>query len=168
MMSGNGGATLIKPPNNLASKVTVGGPGAVDEAALKRAEDVIADMTDSYLETVRKDLDRIQKAFADLAAGKGKQRATLESIFEVAHDIKGQGGSFDYNLMTVIGNQLCLFIDGLDEEAEEQDIEVIKLHVDALQVVIAQQLKGDGGKMGTQLLSGLEGVISKRSRGKPA
>jgi len=33
---------IITPPNSLKSKVTVGGPGAVDPQALERAEKAIA------------------------------------------------------------------------------------------------------------------------------
>lgn len=156
---------MIKASSPLSAKVTVGGPGAVDEATLQRAEQVIEDMADSYLDTVRADLDKIQKSFAALKAGAGDRKKHLADIFQIAFDIKGQGGSFDFNLMTVIGNQLCRFLDGLEESANHGALEVIQLHIDALQVVIAQGLKGDGGAVGEQLLSGLEGVIAKRARG---
>ena len=37
-------AKVIKPPNTLSKKVTIGGPGVVDAAALERAETVISDL----------------------------------------------------------------------------------------------------------------------------
>ena len=156
---------MIKATSPLSAKVTIGGPGAVDEAALQRAEQVIEDLADTYLDTVRSDLENIQKAFSSLKAGTGDKKKHLADIFQIAFDIKGQGGSFDFNLMTIIGNQLCRFLDGLGGEANDSALEVIQLHIDALQVVIAQGLKGDGGTVGEQLLSGLEGVIAKRAGG---
>jgi 2,4-dienoyl-CoA reductase-like NADH-dependent reductase (Old Yellow Enzyme family) len=55
--------------------------------------------------------------------------AQLEAIFAVSHDIKGQGGSFDYQLMTIVGNQLCRFIENLGGKADNNAIEVIELHM---------------------------------------
>jgi chemotaxis protein histidine kinase CheA len=160
-------ARIIRPNLTLNSKVTVGGPGAVDEAMLEKAEQVIQNMSEDYLKWVKDDLARLAKAFAVLksAGGRGPDTAAqLEAIFAVAHDIKGQGGSFDYQLMTTVGNQLCRFIEALKGEAEVADIEVIELHVNALQAVMAQKLKGDGGAIGKKFLAGLEQVIAKRAK----
>ena len=81
-------------------------------------------------------------------------------IFRVAHEIKGQGGSFGYDLMTLIGNQLCHFVEEL-AEAGPSEVEVIGLHLDALKLVMAKQMRGDGGRAGQALLQGLEKVVSK-------
>jgi chemotaxis protein histidine kinase CheA len=155
---------LIKAPNKLSDKVSVGGPGAVDPAMLEQAEKVIEDLADSYLDWVAEDLAKLQSAFAKLKADGGASAENLEAVFQVTHDIKGQGGSFDYTLMTIIGNQLCRFIENLDKKSVgAPELEVIELHVNTLQVVISQQLIGDGGEIGAKLLSGLEKVIAKRS-----
>ena len=157
------GARIIRPNLTLNSKVTVGGPGAVDEATLERAEKVIQGMAEDYVKWAKEDLIRLAKAFAPLKAGQGDAAKNLTAIFEVAHDIKGQGGSFDFQLMTFIGNQLCRFIESLNGKAEAPEIEVIELHVNALQVVMSQKLKNDGGAVGKALLTGLEKVIAKRT-----
>ncbi|MBC8241931.1 MAG: phosphorelay protein, partial [Alphaproteobacteria bacterium] len=43
---------IITPPDTLKLKVAVGGSNAVDANALERAEQVIANMADSYLDWV--------------------------------------------------------------------------------------------------------------------
>ena len=165
-MSDDSGARIIRPNLTLNSKVTIGGPGAVDEAALDRAEKVIQDMSGDYLKWAKGDLARLAKAFAALKSGKGDTATHLDAIFAVSHDIKGQGGSFDFDLMTILGNQLRRFIEGLKGKAGAPEVEVIELHVNALQVVMAQNLKKDGGPIGRSLLGGLEQVIEKRSRAR--
>jgi len=87
---------IINPPNALKQKVGTGGPGAVDLEALERAEQVIAGMTDSYLEWVVEDLKKIEAAYNALASASGDGREEMQAVFQVAHDIKGQGGSFGY------------------------------------------------------------------------
>ena len=67
-------------------------------------------MTDSYLEWVVEDLKKIEQAFSALESASGDKKEEMNGVFQVSHDIKGQGGSFGYDLMTAIGNELCCFI----------------------------------------------------------
>lgn len=154
---------VIKPPNTLSQKVTVGGPGAVDAAALERAETVISDLAGDYVNWAKDDIKRLEGVFASMKTGSGDNDKLAQEIFQVSHDIKGQGGSFDYPLMTIIGGQLCAFIDKREKAIDAGAVEVIGLHINAMQLVIAQALTGDGGAIGDQLLTGLEKVIEKRS-----
>jgi chemotaxis protein histidine kinase CheA len=153
---------LIQPPNPLKMKVGVGGPGAVTPEALERAETVITELADDYLDWVEGDLARLQAALENLKAAKGDNSGELQAIFEIAHDIKGQGGSFGYQMMTQIGDHLCRFLETL-ETAKPAEIDVIEVHADALRLVITDGMKGDGGAAGTALFKGLEQVVAKVS-----
>jgi len=108
---------IINPPNTLKSKIVVGGPGAVDPNTLERAEAVIAGMSDNYLKSVQDDMVRISSAFERLknVAGDGSTQA-IEEIFQISHDVKGQGGSFGYPLLTAIGNELCRLIEKMGND----------------------------------------------------
>ena len=159
-MAGMGKSRIINPPSTLKSKVGVGGPNAVDPAALARAEQAIADLGGEYLDWVQEDLKKLEDGFNALKASDGGSQELIGVIFRVAHEIKGQGGSFGYDLMTLIGNQLCHFVEEL-AEAGPSEVEVIGLHLDALKLVMAKQMRGDGGRAGQALLQGLEKVVSK-------
>jgi hypothetical protein len=78
----------------------------------------------------------------------------------VAHDIKGQGGSFGYHLMTAVGNQLCRFIENCSTWGPAE-LDAVKVHIDAMKLVIAQRMEGDGGKVGENLVGGLQAVVAK-------
>ena len=71
---------IINPPNNLKKKVCTGGTGAVDLKALERAEQIITDMTDSYLDWVAEDLKKIGQAYAKLEVAKGDQKEGMEAV----------------------------------------------------------------------------------------
>lgn len=159
-MAENRSGRLIQPPNPLKAKVGIGGPGAVNPETLERAEQVIANLADNYLEWVESDLVKLQEAFANLTSEPMKQRENLAAVFEICHDIKGQGGSFGYQLMTTIGHQLCQFLEDR-ESAGPEEVEAVRLHVDALKLVIAKRMKGDGGAEGVALLTGLQKVVTK-------
>ena len=151
---------LIHPPNPLKMKVGIGGPGAVTPEALERAEAVIADLADDYLTWAEEDLTKLQTAMANLKAAKVDNSAEVEAIFQIAHDVKGQGGSFGYQLMTEIGDHLCRFLEPL-ESANPAQIGVIGVHIDALRLVIFEKMKGAGGKAGDSLYKGLEMAVAK-------
>lgn len=151
---------VINPPNTLKQKVGTGGPGAVDLEALQRAEEVIIGMTDSYLNWVVEDLKKIDEAYTKLANAQGDGKEELEGVFQVSHDIKGQGGSFGYDLMTAIGNELCRLIEKIDIP-DPGEIEAIKVHIDSMKLVIGEDMKGQGGKAGEKMLAGLQKVCDK-------
>ncbi|MEK9722618.1 MAG: Hpt domain-containing protein [Rhodospirillaceae bacterium] len=146
---------IINPPNNVKAKARVGGPGAVDAAALEAAENAIASMGDQYLEWVQDDLTKIDAAFKVLKATGGGGKEILDDVFQVSHDMKGQGGSFGYDLITAIGNQLCRMIERM-EHVDHAEIDAIRAHIDAMKLVIAQKMKGNGGQAGDQILLGLK------------
>lgn len=153
------GHQIITPPQTLQSKVEKGGPGSVDLDAIARAEAVIANLADDYLDWVREDFVRLEAAYETLKTG-GDNKANIDALFQIAHDMKGQGGSFGYDLMTAIGDHLCRLVEDL-EKVGPRELVMIRVHIDAMRVVITKALKGDGGNEGRQLLMGLSLVVEK-------
>lgn len=151
---------IINPPNLLKSKVKDGGPGAIDAESLARAEAAIANLKGQYLEWAVKDLEKISIAYEALNLSDGDLATKLNKIYDISHDIKGQGGSFGYDLMTTIGNQLCRLIEYSDPNHATL-IEGIGVHIDSMKLVIAQDIKGDGGPTGDKILSGLDLIFKK-------
>jgi len=152
---------IINPPNRLRSKVKAGGPRAIDADALKRAEAAIADMADQYLDWVVQDLEKIGAAYEELKrSDQSDIRPLLKSIYQVSHDIKGQGGSFGFDMMTLIGHKLCRQIEHADTNNPKL-VESIGVYIDSLNLVISQRMTGDGGKTGEKMLEGLDQIFSK-------
>lgn len=107
------------------------------------------------------DLKKITAAFDDLKAGRGSQKEVLNSIFRLAHDMKGQGGSFGFGLVTSVGNELCRMIEKMPPTLTQAHIDAIGVHIDSMKLVIAQRMKGDAGKTGEAMLAGLQKVSDK-------
>lgn len=153
---------FISPPSTLKGKAPMTNDG-VDLEALERAEQVIAGLQDSYLDWVQDDLTNLYAAYEKASAEPSQRQVQMEEVFRIAHDVKGQGGSFDYPLMTIIANHLCRFLEHSDE-ISVSDLQVVKLHIDSMKVVIARRMEGDGGEPGNQLIGGLEAVLAKIGR----
>ncbi len=117
-------------------------------------------LADSYLDSVAEDIRKINEAFKKLEAATGDRKEELMGVYQEALNLKGQGGSFGYDLMTAIGNELCRFIEKLDK-AGPKEFEAIKLHIESMELVIANDIKGTGGDAGEKMLAGLQQVCDK-------
>ena len=138
----------------------MGGPGAVDQERLAKAEAVIEQMTENYLDWVEADLVNLDKELAQLNPG-GGHAERLEGIYRTSHDIKGQGGSFGYQLMTEIGTLMCRYIENVEGDLTQEDIELMTLCHQSMRAVISGRLSGDGGEAGRLVLDGLSQVAEK-------
>ena len=152
----------ITPPNNLRKKQIAAGVAlTIDPSLIGAAETKIGSMKGEYLSWVGGDLDKLAAA-CDLAVKDKDNRAKhVEDLYNKAVEIKGQGGSFGFPLMTTVGSQLCRFIEIQGNNLDDPKMDIVKLHVETLRLVIQQKMEGEGGAMGQKLLTGLSLAIKK-------
>ena len=135
---------------------------AVSENMLSEAENVIASMANEYIIWVKDDIARLDGFFEQFL--QKHDDASLHEMFEISHDMKGQGGSFGYNLITTITGSLCKVIEALRKKKppyEEKEISAVKVHIDAIKMIAAEHIKGDGGDVGRKLVDGIDAVKKK-------
>lgn len=152
------GVEIINPPNTIKEKVS--GSGGPTPEMLARAEAAIAEMSDDYPDWAAKDVDALEALVAKLSPGIATDDEPVREAFRKAHDMRGQGGSFGYPLMTRIANSFCRFtetVESLDADA----IGILETHVDAMRAVIGNKVKGTGGDVGAQIADGLDAAVQK-------
>lgn len=77
----------------------------------------------------------------------------LAEIFRSAHELKGQAGSFGFDLLTDIAASLCKLVHRLKAtEANTWRAPAIEVHIRSLVLVAKGKIRGDGGALGRQLL----------------
>ena len=74
-------------------------------------------------------------------------------LHELARDLQSVGGSFDYGLLTTIGEEMCRTIQNEDLPTERALQRRLAAYAAALDAIIRIDLKGDGGNDGQELLS---------------
>jgi len=89
-----------------------------------------------------------------------KRRKPFEHINLIAHELRGQGGTFGYPLITVVGKMLYE-ITGLGCSTDDNAIEIVKAHIDTMRVVFRDKVTGDGGEVGRDLLEALKRAIAR-------
>lgn len=149
----------IEPPDFMKAAIAKGRGEALSDIEA-RAGQALAALGDDYLAKAGEDLRRIEAALAQLSGGAAERQAALERVHRIAHDMRGQAGTFGYDLITTIGSSLCDYI----EEAEDParlDPEALQIHVDSLRAVLKGRVTGDGGKLGRELLAGVQALVEK-------
>jgi hypothetical protein len=150
--------------NRLREKTAgLGGGGAsISPEALKAAEEALGKMSEDYPDWVSGLIAKLHEQHGRCVDTPENRRECFEAINHMAHDMKGQGGTFGYPLITAFADSLYGFTSGTSDYSDNQ-VELIKSHVDAMRAVIRGRVSGDGGEIGKKLTDGLNQAIEKYS-----
>ena len=85
----------------------------------------------------------------------------LASINRIAHELRGQSGTFGYQLITSFGKSL--YQETMDPEMKvtEGRLKLIEAHIDAIRNVFRNRITGDGGQVGLTLLHEIEDAVQR-------
>lgn len=152
---------FINPPNLLKPKVSgaARGPGSIDQQAILAAQAAIDNRAKDYPNWAKQDIDGLAAALSVAIADRTNVKAHLVQVAALVHDIRSHGTTYGYPLITKVGTSLydfCIATTGTDDQ-----LDVIKAHVDALKVIIGQRMAGDGGEIGAELLNMLRLATNK-------
>jgi hypothetical protein len=128
------------------------------EAVLARAQAAVADLAKNYGANTTADLDRCAALLRTAREDAGARAASVKELYGIAHNIKGQGGSFGYPLVTRIAHSLCTLV-RQERDFSDADLGVVQAHLDALRLILAKDIKGEGGEVGAKLAARLENMI---------
>jgi len=157
----------ITAPNDLRKKQKMAGVTMnLDAGWVEAAERSVAAAKFDYLDAVQEDLTRLQNAYDTAMKDPANRVEHIQSLYTQVQAIKGQGTSFGYPLMTAVGNQLARFIEETGDNLTDHQMEVVKVHMEALRLVMQQKMEGDGGPVGQKLVAGL-GLVIKKMMGEP-
>jgi DNA-binding response OmpR family regulator len=151
-------------PNSLKEKAGGGfsGSAEIPQDLLNEAEEQLERGSDDFsvwaLEYVT-DLSNLCNLA--LEADDDKERKNVFSkINLLALELRGQGGTFGYPLITTFGKMLFdVTKEGCRDD--ENAVEIVKSHIDAMGAVLREKVEGDGGEVGRALLASLELAIEK-------
>jgi hypothetical protein len=128
---------------------------------LARAEAAVANLAQDYASWALADVAKARTALAAAIGDPAGRGQHVEALFRVGHDLKGQGTSFGFPLVTQIGQSLCALTRERARSYESKDLDLAKSHLDALELILTKGIKGDGGKVGAELIAKLEQRVSE-------
>lgn len=148
---------VVERPNELAKKIPKAG-GKAPEKAFKEAENIVRMMSDEYVEKLKVDIDQL-KLFAR-SYRNDPSDANLEQVFRLVHNMRGQGATFGFPLITEIGRTFCRYVRERPETVRVKPT-LVDQHLKALQVVYAQSIKGSGDEISRAVVRALNEVVEK-------
>ncbi len=146
-----------KPEGTDGMAENMAGDG-VGDGEVHDAETELAALAANYGYWAREQLSEAEQAL-EAARGMGSGREPeVQKIFSILHDMKGQGTTFGYDLITLIGGLLCDFIRHIPD-ATDAELKVVDIHLAAMAIVLDKKIKGSGGDFAEKIQTKLEGII---------
>ena len=139
---------------NNVLKVKLG--GGIPEACLHRAERAIASLKDQYVQWVRRDLAHLEELAGQAIepSDKGNWQRCLKEMQRLVHDMRGQGGTFGYPLVSSVASSLLDLLKQTDITPQNA-ARLVRLHTDLIERIVESRIEGDGGSTGQQIVTRL-------------
>jgi len=119
-----------------------------------RAEHNMTALAKKFLDSVSDSIKAIENSWLALKENRGTF-ADRNIIFDHCHDLKGTGGSFDYPLISLVGEKICLLTDEVIE-VEALNLAFIHAHIDILSWSVANRVGSLNDPRSEKLLTALE------------
>ena len=156
-------------PNKLKAKVGAkdSDDAALDPKLLRAAEKQLREMSDDYADWVKGNLAQLQMNYEQLVSKPKNPWKYVQNIHNISHEMRGQGDTFGYRLISIFCNSLCNFTEAKSVEIDDKLLELLKAHLDGIQIVIRQEIKDDGGNIGVDLVRTLEDAKDRFYKKRP-
>jgi len=157
---------FIRPRRHISQKVSKTG-GPTPEKAILEALNAAEDIISGYQGWAVDDMEELWETFLGFVetGHRSISRDDITEMYNLAHEARGQGGSFGFPLITGIADSLCKFLDGRGD-LNDIDLDITRIHILALKAVFRQNLKGDCGALSREIPNLLLALRNKASIGK--
>jgi hypothetical protein len=145
---------LFMPPNMLKAKVGGAGVG-LDMGAIKRAEQAMEGLKTEFADWMADGVRKLTDARDAFAAAPNAQTQLM--LCRLALDLKGQGLTFGYPLAARVANSLCRLLEG---ENPATAIQLIGAHVEAIHVIVRDNVKQNAPQIAAMLATELEARVA--------
>jgi DNA-binding response OmpR family regulator len=162
VLRNNTGTRIWLPDFSLKHKlgVNVSLQSLITPEVLGAAQSAIDAIADESKQWVKEDLNQLKTLMAQLQPGQHKP-AEMESIYNLALSINARAGTFGYSRAAEIAYILHLFVRSTKTPLSAEQRMVIVKHVEVLQVILGNDLRGDAGEMGVQIANELRRLAQK-------
>jgi CheY-like chemotaxis protein len=135
-------------------------PFVIDESLLEAAAEEIISMESDYADWVKDTVNSLRAAHLALKEQPKNHWKYFGIINSLAHELRGQGSTFGYPLVTQFGKSLFNYTK-IKVEPDEKFIELIHAHIESIQAIVRERIKGDGGEVGRIIVQTLNTAKTK-------
>ena len=150
----------IKRPNLLKMKA---GHGGIPIERIQKAEKVITEYKADFTPDAFDNVVKIDKAINEARKEILIDNRPLKEIPEILRPVmilKSYGGMFQYRLISDIADICMQYIESL-EEYNLETLDIIRAHEKTLHAIVKNEVRGDGGDEGYQLVLELHNACQR-------
>ena len=131
----------------------------INADTFKRAEEAVSKLSEQYRDWALSDIETLRGCVASLTDDAQRDEAVAK-IRSIAHDMRGQGSTFGYPLITQVAQSISRTL----KSSPDTDglVSDLTAHIDAVEAIIEKEATGDGGDKGRDILQSLEEKIGRR------
>lgn len=127
---------------------------------IEKAQQVINEHKESFLEWVLKDIHLLEESYAKAESNLAACDGEIRKLAKTAFIIKSQAGTFGFELATQVAKSLDDFCNQ-HFRPTPYHMMVIKKHIETLKVIFQKNITGNGGALGKELYQVLHQLIDK-------
>ncbi len=158
--------TYFRPNNRIREKLGPMTREAIhfDPLIIDAAQEKIKRLVGDYADWARRYISSMSDSLASLEIGGWPEDGNAKhvaNINRISHELRGQSGTFDYQLITSFGKSLYKATMDTEMKITENRLKLVEAHIDAIRTVFRNRITGDGGKVGKALLGEIENAAQK-------
>ncbi len=156
-------AKIIKVENVLIKKT---GYGEISEAQIARSEKIITNNNVDFKQVALPILAKLRLVINHAKSHPAELETINHELIDPVMELKANGPMFKFDLVGQLASVMLSFLEHI-KQFNEDALEIIDAHEKTLTLIVAKEIKGDGGQMGKQLLIELESACSRYYRKNP-
>jgi len=160
-MSAAAPAQITTPPNRAKLKAQ---PLAEQDfqALLSMAEGTAQQLGVKYTDTVNTSALKLARLAASARKVPAQRAATLQKIQDMAFEMRGEGASFGFDVVSHVADSLYKVIDDLPDQSNKLGLKIIEMHALALNALLAGGIRAsDEDEIARQIIAALGAARKK-------
>ncbi|HKJ73650.1 MAG TPA: hypothetical protein VKA19_05990 [Alphaproteobacteria bacterium] len=148
--------------NQLKSKTGVppGASARISPEMLRKAQAAIDEMAQDYPDWAIGQVDQLAERHKRLVFSPHARMELYKDVNRIAHDMKGQGGTFGYPLVSTIAESLYR-LSTMGAKYTDEEVEIVKAHIDSIRIVLQNRERSPDSITGQRVQRALDAVIRK-------
>lgn len=103
-------------------------------------------------------LDKLHQLMLDFLANPLANGETGHKIYELCHDLKGEGASFGYPAVSRVADLICRVMD-CKAQRSQRFLEIVKIEVDSIRAMVRFDVKGNPRGLAMEIIDALEFLV---------
>ena len=132
----------------------------ITDSVLSNAQAAIDAIGDESMGWIRSDLMELKRLTQAMVAGEPAEGLILE-MTDTALSVNSRAGTFGYGRASEVAYMLYLFCRKRLNPLNKEHHLIVQKHLDVLQVILGNQMRGDAGAVGEQIVAELRKLAGK-------